>query len=119
MKIEQAKTLADEALGKLLIALDQGQSEALKAYLATMARFHNYSAGNVLLIAMHQLIHADVPDHDRSPAVLPRRNDALELEVVERVVLRGHGQAPLALAYGGPLGTAHDLSAPCISRRKS
>jgi antirestriction protein ArdC len=30
--------------------LEQGQSEALKTYLATMSRFHKYSWGNVLLI---------------------------------------------------------------------
>jgi antirestriction protein ArdC len=50
MKAEQAKKLADEALQNLAAALEQGKSEALTAYLATMSRFHNYSWGNVLLI---------------------------------------------------------------------
>lgn len=50
MKAEQAKQLADEALQNLAAALEQGKSEALTAYLATMSRFHSYSWGNVLLI---------------------------------------------------------------------
>jgi hypothetical protein len=31
-------------------ALERGQSEALKLYLAAMSRFHRYSWGNILLI---------------------------------------------------------------------
>lgn len=50
MKAEQAKRLADDALANLAAALEQGKSEALTAYLATMSRFHDYSWGNVLLI---------------------------------------------------------------------
>ncbi|KAB2958572.1 MAG: DUF1738 domain-containing protein [Candidatus Methylomirabilis oxygeniifera] len=50
MKAEQAKKLADDALANLAAALEQGKSEALTAYLATMSRFHDYSWGNVLLI---------------------------------------------------------------------
>ena len=50
MKAEQAKKLADDALATLVTALEQGKSEALTAYLATMSRFHRYSWGNVLLI---------------------------------------------------------------------
>lgn len=51
MKTEQAKQLAEQALEKLIEALEAGKSEALKAYLATMSRFHHYSFGNVMLIA--------------------------------------------------------------------
>ena len=51
MKTEQAKQLAEQALEKLIEALEAGKSEALKAYLTTMSRFHNYSFGNVMLIA--------------------------------------------------------------------
>jgi N-terminal domain of anti-restriction factor ArdC len=35
----------------LVAALEAGQSEVLAQYLNTMARFHNYSFGNVMLIA--------------------------------------------------------------------
>ncbi len=51
MKVEQAKTLTENAISKLATALAQGKSEALKTYLAAMAKFHNYSIGNILLIA--------------------------------------------------------------------
>jgi hypothetical protein len=51
MNTDTVKQLCDEALEKLATALEQGQSDALKTYLATMSRFHKYSWGNVLLIA--------------------------------------------------------------------
>lgn len=51
MKAEQAKKLADESLANLATALEQGRSETLAAYLTTMARFHRYSFGNIMLIA--------------------------------------------------------------------
>ncbi|MBU0716961.1 MAG: DUF1738 domain-containing protein, partial [Planctomycetes bacterium] len=54
MKPEEAKKLADQALERLASALEQGHSEQLTAYLAAMARFHNYSFGNIMLIATQQ-----------------------------------------------------------------
>lgn len=50
MKAEQAKKLVDEGLAELATALEQGKSESLTAYLATMAKFHRYSFGNIMLI---------------------------------------------------------------------
>jgi len=50
MNTEQAKQLSETALTRLMAALEAGQSEALKQYLAVMARFRRYSWGNVLLI---------------------------------------------------------------------
>lgn len=50
MTTEQAKTLSESALTRLMEALERGQSEALKLYLAVMSRFHRYSWGNILLI---------------------------------------------------------------------
>src|SRR6185437_12200433 len=50
MKTDQAKTLTETALTRLMEALEHGQSQALKLYLAMMSRFHRYSWGNVLLI---------------------------------------------------------------------
>ena len=46
-KIQQT---ADQALLKLIQSLNQGQSETLKTYLKTMAKFHRYSWFNCLLI---------------------------------------------------------------------
>ena len=50
MKLEQAKQLTEQAIEKLIEALESGKSEALKSYLAAMSRFRKYSFGNVLLI---------------------------------------------------------------------
>jgi hypothetical protein len=54
MKIEQAKELTEQALDKLIQALEAGKSETLKAYLATMSRFHSYSLTNLMLIAFQR-----------------------------------------------------------------
>lgn len=54
MKAEQARKFADDALTNLAAALEAGKSEALTRYLATMARFHDYSFGNVLLICIQK-----------------------------------------------------------------
>lgn len=43
--------LIKQAVDHLIEQLEAGHSEALTAYLATMARFHNYSFGNILQIA--------------------------------------------------------------------
>ena len=50
MNTDTVKQLCDEALQRLATALEEGHSEALKTYLATMSRFPKYSWGNVLLI---------------------------------------------------------------------
>jgi antirestriction protein ArdC len=50
MNTEQAKQFSEDALGRLMAALEAGQSETLKNYLRVMARFHRYSWGNCLLI---------------------------------------------------------------------
>ena len=50
MKTEDAKTLAESALDTLAAQLDAGKSASLTAYLASMARFHRYSANNIFLI---------------------------------------------------------------------
>jgi len=50
MTTEQAKQLSEDAVTRLMQALEQGQSDALKNYLAVMSRFHRYSWGNCLLI---------------------------------------------------------------------
>ena len=50
MQTEQAKQIIDRQLEQLSEALAAGKSDQLKAFLATMARFHRYSLGNTLLI---------------------------------------------------------------------
>jgi hypothetical protein len=48
--LKRAKSIADSGIKALAAALAAGKSEALSRYLDTMARFHRYSFGNVLLI---------------------------------------------------------------------
>jgi len=50
MKAAVIKRMASKALDELAMALDDGHSESLKAYLAMLGKFHRYSPGNVLLI---------------------------------------------------------------------
>jgi hypothetical protein len=47
---------------------------------------------------------AAVPDDDRAGAVVVRRNDALEIAVLEGMVLGGHRQALLGRVQRGSLG---------------
>lgn len=51
MKLEEIKNKTNEAVGYLVAALESGQSDVLTQYLNAMARFHNYSFGNIMLIA--------------------------------------------------------------------
>ena len=57
-----------------------------------------------VLLLLDQLVGAAVPDLDRAGAVLPGRDLALEVRVVERVVLDVHGQVPLARLERHALG---------------
>lgn len=50
MTTDQAKTLCEQAVLRLMDAVEAGQSDALKRYLGVMSRFHRYSWGNILLI---------------------------------------------------------------------
>ncbi len=50
-KVQQA---IQESTAKLVALLEAGKSEALTQYLSTMARFHRYSFGNQMLIAMQR-----------------------------------------------------------------
>src|ERR1043166_586176 len=51
MNKEQAEKLSKDALDQLTTELEAGRSKRLTDYLATMARFPQYSLGNVILIA--------------------------------------------------------------------
>ncbi|MCA9050607.1 MAG: hypothetical protein KDA89_17840, partial [Planctomycetaceae bacterium] len=51
---ENANSRIENALNQLAEALDAGASEQLTAYLKTLARFHRYSFGNVLLISLQR-----------------------------------------------------------------
>lgn len=52
MNREDATRLSEQGLAALSLALEQGQSEAMKEYLATLAKFPSYSLRNCLLIAL-------------------------------------------------------------------
>jgi hypothetical protein len=51
MKLEDIQTKTEGAVDYLVQSLESGHSEVLTQYLGTMARFHTYSFGNVMLIA--------------------------------------------------------------------
>lgn len=59
MKGEKAKAVAEQGIKELALALDDGQSESLRAFLKVMGRFHRYSVGNQMLIALQR------PDAER------------------------------------------------------
>jgi hypothetical protein len=51
---DRISQLTESALEQLQLNLAAGKSDTLKAYLATMAKFHRYSFGNQLLIAFQR-----------------------------------------------------------------
>ena len=51
MKLEEINNRTKDAVNHLVEALESGQSEVLTQYLSAMGRFHDYSFGNVMLIA--------------------------------------------------------------------
>jgi hypothetical protein len=53
-------------------------------------------------LLLEQLVRSSIPDLDRSGAVLPRGDDALEIGVLEWMILDVHGKVPLALAKRDP-----------------
>jgi len=54
MKVEEVKQITNKALEDLAASLESGHSEALTAYLKTMALFSKYSLNNLFLIARQQ-----------------------------------------------------------------
>src|SRR5437870_6649488 len=50
----------------------------------------------LIIIPVDQLVRADVPYHHRSSAVFSLGNDALKLAILDRMVLRLHGEAALS-----------------------
>ena len=67
---DKAKQLAAEALDKLRTALEAGHSDTLAAHLRAMARFHDYSFGNIMLITTSD------PTRPASPGTAPGRISA-------------------------------------------
>ena len=51
MKLEEVNHKTKEAVDYLVQSLESGQSEVLTQYLGAMAKFRNYSFGNIMLIA--------------------------------------------------------------------
>jgi hypothetical protein len=51
---DELKAKTDAALDALMADLQQGRSESLTKYLGVMGKFHNYSFGNQMLIAMQR-----------------------------------------------------------------
>jgi hypothetical protein len=56
MKLEEINNRTKDAVNHLVEALELGQSEVLTQYLSAMGRFHNYSFGNIMLIARQRAV---------------------------------------------------------------
>jgi hypothetical protein len=56
MKVEEINNKTNEAVSYLVKASEAGDSEVLTEYLNAMARFHNYSFGNIMLIARQRAV---------------------------------------------------------------
>ena len=54
MKREEAMKLVENGIAALNDALRAGHSETLERFLESLARFHNYSFNNALLIALQR-----------------------------------------------------------------
>jgi hypothetical protein len=54
MQVEQANEIVSKAIEELSQALERGQSETLRKYLAAMAMFHRYSLHNLILILLQR-----------------------------------------------------------------
>jgi len=54
MKSNQAKKVSQEAFDELVTAVETGKSQKFMEYLKAMARFHNYSLGNAVLIGFQK-----------------------------------------------------------------
>ena len=54
MKRDEALKKSEQALEELALALEGGRSETLVGYLDMLARFHQYSFGNCMLMAMQR-----------------------------------------------------------------
>jgi DNA-binding phage protein len=56
MRIENVNEKTKEAVDYLVQALESGQSSMLTQYLGAMAKFRNYSFGNIMLIARQRAV---------------------------------------------------------------
>jgi hypothetical protein len=62
MKLEEVNNTNQRGRGPSRAALESGQSEVLTQYLGAMAKFHNYSFGNIMLIADRSQTLPTLPD---------------------------------------------------------
>jgi hypothetical protein len=56
MKLEEVNLKSKEAVDYLMQSLESGQSAVLTQYLGAMAKFRNYSLGNIMLIARQRAV---------------------------------------------------------------
>ena len=78
MKKEDAVELADKCLKELAASLEQGQTEVLEKYLSALARFHDYSFRNMMMI-VNQFPTFTWQWIIRSVACRPRRTQIFSL----------------------------------------
>ena len=107
MKLDEINNKTNEAVSYLVKALEAGDSEVLTEYLNAMARFHNYSFGNIMLIALQK------PTATRVAGIRTWNS-------LGRFVKRGEkGIVILAPMVGSPdllLGLGSQLHSACFQR---
>src|SRR4030088_3280864 len=104
-------------MNQTLSCLDQRESST---QLLALERYVDFTASELFCRrdAILRLVRSQVPYHDRSSSVLAGGNHPLELGIVERMVLRAHGQTLLSGVHGRPLGTAQDTRTLLMASRK-
>ena len=73
MKLEEINNRTKDAVEYLVQSMQSGQSEVLTQYLSAMARFHNYSFGNIMLIARQRAVtwcYTSLESMDMRPCAL-------------------------------------------------
>jgi antirestriction protein ArdC len=89
MKPDQAHKMVAEAAERLGESLAAGQSDSLKNFLRAMARFHAYSVGNAMLIAMQRPDATRVAGYNTWKALGRQvRHGAKGISIVAPVVAR-------------------------------
>ena len=71
-KDNPTQLIIKQAVDFLMQQVEAGKSDTLTAYLTAMARFHNYSFGNILAIARQRPTATPLPPVRTSGQILPR-----------------------------------------------
>ncbi len=103
-QFQTAHQFIEENVKFLIEQLEQGESEMMTANLAAMARFHNYSFGNILSIARYR------PDATQVAGIRAWNE-------LGRFVLKGQMGIPILASFIGHKRQPDDQSKDSATRR--